>query len=327
MRVLNKLIRLIIIGFIAFATVKITTFGWNFFTPGTNAEPQIVELRDRLRAHVCKLSEEIGDRNLSSYNKLVETAQYITRQLEHYAYKVHFQRYWIDGKEIKNIIAERKGSTTPQEIIVVGAHYDTCFNPGADDNASGVAGLLELARFLKDKTAERTIELVFFVNEEPPFFKSEYMGSRVFAREAKRKNKNIKAVIVFDMIGYYTNEINSQRYPPIAGLFFPNKGNYIGVFGNLKSSHLVSNVANSFKRHSAFPVQSIAFDFIPGIDFSDHWSFWQEGYQAAMVSDTAFLRHNNYHRSTDTWEKLNYEAMACVVEGFSSVVHELVNPR
>lgn len=323
MKLVNRFIRLIFIGFLAFVTVKISTFGWNFFTPIVNIRLLNLQLADNLKSHVYKLSAEIGDRSVFKYGKLEQSADYITNQLKTIGYDVEFQKYTIEGKNVRNIIASKPGERFPQEIIIVGAHYDTCFNPGADDNASGVSGLLELARLLKDKTTDRTIEFVFFVNEEPPFFKSEYMGSRVFAREAKKERKNIKAVIVFEMIGCYSNKINSQRYLPIAGIFFPNKGNFIGVFGNFRSRQLVDRIKKSFKHNSSFPIESLALDFIPGIDFSDHWSFWKEGYPAVMISDTAFLRHNNYHKNSDTWEKINFENMACIIEGFYQVLSEL----
>jgi len=145
----------------------------------------------------------------------------------------------------------------------------------------------------------------------------------VYARQAKKSGEDIKAVIAFDLIGYYSNKFFSQRYLPIVGIFFPNKGNFIGVIGNYKSRHLASTIVRSFKKNSRFPIESVALDFIPAKDFSDHWSFWQEGYPGVMISDTAFLRHRNYHKVTDTWEKLDYNDMACVIEGMHPVIIEL----
>jgi Zn-dependent M28 family amino/carboxypeptidase len=277
--------------------------------------PRDERLARNLRDHVYKLSAEIGERSIFNYQNLELAADYIAEQFGKMGYKVDFQTYTVEDKEIKNIIATKIGTKSPEEVVIVGAHYDSCFNPGADDNASGVAGILELARLMRNKPVDRTIKFAAFVNEEPPFFQTEAMGSRIFAREAKKNNLGIKAVVVLDLIGYYTNNFNSQRYLPIIGIFFPNRGNFVGVFGNFQSRHLVSSIVKEFKQHSSFPLQSIALDHIPATDFSDHWSFWKEGYPAVMVSDTAFLRHRNYHKATDTWEKLNYNAMACVIEG------------
>ncbi|PIV39709.1 MAG: aminopeptidase [Candidatus Omnitrophica bacterium CG02_land_8_20_14_3_00__42_8] len=318
---MQRITRLIIVGVATIIIFKSTTFGWHsIFTSTVRLQPKDNMLPEKLKRHVVKLSNEIGDRNISNYENLKKTADYIVVQFLSYGYNVTFQKYSVAGKEVKNIIALKTGSRFPNEIILLGAHYDSCFNPGADDNASGISGLLELARMIANKKVDRTIEFIAFVNEEPPFFKTEVMGSRIYAKECKAENKNIRAIIVFDLIGFYSNKPFSQRYPVILGLFFPNKGNFIGVFGNFKSRYLARQITRIFKNNSSFPIASIALDFIPGIDFSDHWSFWKEGYPAVMISDTAFLRHKNYHKNTDTWEKLNYKDMACVIEGIYGVL-------
>ena len=318
---MQRITRLIIVGVATIIIFKSTTFGWHsIFTSTVRLQPKDNMLPEKLKRHVVKLSNEIGDRNISNYENLKKTADYIVVQFLSYGYNVTFQKYSVAGKEVKNIIALKTGSRFPNEIILLGAHYVSCFNPGADDNASGISGLLELARMIANKKVDRTIEFIAFVNEEPPFFKTEVMGSRIYAKECKAENKNIRAIIVFDLIGFYSNKPFSQRYPVILGLFFPNKGNFIGVFGNFKSRYLARQITRIFKNNSSFPIASIALDFIPGIDFSDHWSFWKEGYPAVMISDTAFLRHKNYHKNTDTWEKLNYKDMACVIEGIYGVL-------
>ena len=211
----------------------------------------------------------------------------------------------------------------PGEVILLGAHYDTCFNPGADDNASGVAGLLELARLVANRETDRTVEFVAFVNEEPPNFKSDNMGSRIYAMKAKAEKKNIAMVIILESIGYYSQ---NQKYPVFLGPFLPHKGNFISVIGNLYSKLLVNKVKSVFKKYSGFPVESAALPtFISGIDYSDHWSFWQEGYPAVMITDTAFLRNHNYHKQSDRADTLNYEKMAYVIEGFSCALMDLAN--
>lgn len=325
-KIIRRLMRLIFILFFVYAGAYISSFGWNFFMPDLNTKPSDAKLSGRLKAHVRKLSEEIGDRNVFNYAKLEKAAEYIVKELASYGCQVRFQSYMVEGKKTKNIIFTKLGLNKPEEFIVLGAHYDSCLNPGADDDASGVAGLLELARLLKDKDVDKTIEFVFFVNEEPPFFKTETMGSSVFVRQARYSGKDIKAAIVFDMIGYYADKPNSQRYfPLITGLFLPNKGNFIAVFGNSKSRQLAEDIKKYFRRGSTFPIETLVTDFDPTIDFSDNWSFWSAGYQAVMVSDTVFLRSKDYHTSSDTWERLNFESMACVVEGFYHSIIALAN--
>jgi Zn-dependent M28 family amino/carboxypeptidase len=277
-----------------------------------------------LKEHVVMLSHKIGDRNIVAYEKLTKAADYITGQFEKYGYKVEFQTYEVDGKPVKNIIATKLGTKKPKEQIIVGAHYDTCANPGADDNASAVAGLLELARLMTDQPTGRTIKFIAFVNEEPPFFKTKNMGSMVYAQQAKARGDNIKAVIILEMIGYYSDKPNSQKYPPFFGRFYPDKGNFIAVVGNFASKPLVKKITNLFQQSSSFPIESIAtFTFIPGIDWSDHWSFWQYGYPAIMITDTGFYRNPNYHKQSDTYETLNYENIAEVVVGLQGVLTKL----
>lgn len=250
-----------------------------------------------------------------------EAVKYISEQFALFGYNVEFQDYTVSNRIAKNIIALKPGIKQPQEIIIVGAHYDTCFNPGADDNASGVAGLLELARFMADKEMNRSIKFIAFVNEEPPFFKTEDMGSRVYAKAARRKGENIKAALILEMIGHYSDRLHSQRYPLFFGPFYPNKANFIAVVGNLLSRRIIKNVVLNFRNQARFPIESVVtFSFIQGVDFSDHWSFWKEGYPAVMITDTAFYRSPHYHCGSDTAEKLNYEDMAEVIGGLGAVL-------
>ena len=318
---MKRILRLIIFALIAFVILKVSTFGWHFSNSPLISLTKNSQLTQILKSHVYKLAHEIGDRSIFRYEKLDEAARYITQTFNSFGYNVEFQEYNVSNTTAKNIIATKIGVKTPEEIIIVGAHYDTCFNPGADDNASAVAGLLELARFISDKRTNRSIKFIAFVNEEPPFFKTEDMGSRVYARAAKKRKDDIKAVLILKSIGYYSDSLYSQRYPPFFGLFYPNRGNFIAIVGNLRSRWLVKKVVSNFKKETQFPIESIAtFGFIPGVDFSDHWSFWKEGYPAVMITDTAFYRNPNYHSSSDTYETLNYENMAEVVKGLSRVL-------
>src|SRR3989338_507442 len=310
-----RVLRLLIIACITFAIIKITTFGCAMLSgKQVNYTHGNSELAKNLEVHVKKLSDEIGERSMFKYEALEKAAEYISGQLKSYGYVVEYQEYTAGGKAAKNIIATKRGLGKENEIVLVGAHYDSCFNPGADDNASGVAGLLELAKALIEEKTERSIKFVAFTNEEPPFFKTEEMGSRVYAKAARQRNENIKAVIILEMIGYYSDKPYSQRYPPLVGLLYPNKANFISVVGNFPSGHLVKKLAAGFKKATGFPIESAVLPgFVPGVDFSDHWSFWKEGYPAIMVTDTAFYRNAHYHQGSDTHEKLNYPSMAEIV--------------
>lgn len=322
---MKHILRLIIFAVIAFIVLKSSTIGWRFSSKLMIDFSKNIQLAEKLKSHIYKLSHEIGCRSMFEYKNMERTAEYITEQLTSFGYNVTFQEYVTSGKKAKNIIATKIGTQKPEEIVIVGAHYDTCFNPGADDNASAVAGLLELARIMSAETALRTIKFIAFVNEEPPFFKTENMGSRVYTRAVKKKAENIKAVLILEMIGYYSDKPFSQLYPPFFGPFYPNKGNFVGIVGNFSSRWLIKKAASSFKRQTPFPVESVTtFAFIPGVDFSDHWSFWKEGYPAIMITDTAFYRNPNYHSDTDTYEKLDYESMAEVIKGLKAVIIDLV---
>lgn len=325
---MKRILRLVIFALIFFIISKISTFGWHLSSNPFMNLTKNSQSAQRLKSHVYKLAHEIGDRSIFRHERLAKAAGYITQTFTSLGYTVEFQNYSVSERKVKNIIVTKLGVKTPEEIVIVGAHYDTCFNPGADDNASGVAGLLELARFMSDKQTNRSIKFIAFVNEEPPFFKTENMGSRVYAKAAKAKGENIKGVIILESIGYYSDKPHSQRYPPFFGLFYPNKGNFIAVVGNLPSRWIVKKVVSNFKKETRFPIESITtFGFIPGVDFSDHWSFWKEGYPAVMITNTAFYRNPDYHNSSDTYEKLDYESMSEVTKGLGTVLIEFTNSK
>jgi Zn-dependent M28 family amino/carboxypeptidase len=290
-------------------------------SPGT---VQDVALFDRLKRHVRLLSEEIGNRDLADFAHLERAATYIAAQFADAGYQVQFQPYGTGGRTVSNIIATTPGASTPDEIIIVGAHYDTCGNPGADDNASGMAALLELARRDAAASHPRTIRWIAFVNEEPPFFKTDAMGSRVYAQEAKRRGERIRAMLCLESIGYYSDSPQSQQYPPFLGLLYPSRGNFLAVVSNFRWRRLARDVARSLKGTGRCPVEWVAApEWMSGVTWSDHWSFWQEGYPAVMLTDTAFLRNPHYHNASDTWDTLDYERLSAAVEGLNTVVQDL----
>ena len=282
-------------------------------------------LADRLRGNVEKLAGEIGERNTLHYSALRSAADYIGSRFRAVGLTVRNEKYRTDDKEVANIVAEIKGREHPDEILVIGAHYDSPpGSPGANDNASGVAALLELARFFKDSKPSRTICFVAFVNEEPPYFQTEEMGSLVYARQAKKRGDKVVAMLALETIGCYSDQPKSQKYPAPFSLFFPDTGNFIGFVSDLGSRTLLRKVVGTFRETTQFPSEGVAAPgWIQGIGWSDHWSFWQAGYPALMVTDTAPFRYPHYHAPTDTPEKQDYERMARVVAGVGRVVEKL----
>lgn len=283
------------------------------------------ELRDRLGRHVAVLAGEIGERNLWRHEALEASAGYIEKAFQAAGYEVASQHYVVDGKTVRNLEAVLPGASPSDEIVVIGAHYDSVAgSPGANDNASGVAALLEIARLLAQEQPARSVRFVAFVNEEPPFFYTEEMGSRVYARRARERGEKIVAMLSLETIGYYADAPGSQHYPFPFSPFYPDTGNFIAFVGNLASRELVQACLASFRNRAAFPAEGIAAPgWMGGVHWSDHWSFWREGYPAIMVTDTALFRYAHYHARTDTPDKIDYERLARVVTGLARVTRDL----
>ena len=215
---------------------------------------------------------------------------------------------------------------TPEKILVIGAHYDTVTGtPGADDNASAVAGVLELARIIADTPLNKTVQFVAFALEEPPLFRSKSMGSYVYAESLYQAGKEIEGMICLEMIGYFRDEPGSQFFPiPFMRWFYPDKGNFISLVSNIRTKDFLVRTKAAFKKGTDLPVESLSTLFIvPGVDFSDHRSFWKFGYNALMVTDTAFYRNPHYHKPGDRADTLDYERMTEVVLGLKSAIEEL----
>jgi Peptidase family M28 len=308
--------------------------GWHFMLgmplesyrgPWVPLSPEETALRDALRRDVRVIADEIGNRNWFVHPRLVEAAVWIEASLAQAGYKVRRLSYKVRGKTCDNLEVEIPGRTCPEEIVVIGAHYDSVPGcPAANDNGSGVAAVLALARAFAGAEPERTIRFVAFVNEEPPFYHSSEMGSFVYARECRRRGDRVVAMLSLETIGYYRDERGTQMYPPPFSLFYPSEGNFIGFVGNVSSRALVQRCLETFRREVKFPSEGAALPgFITGIGWSDHWSFWKAGYPAAMVTDTALFRYPYYHSPEDTPEKLDYDRMARVVAGLERVAREL----
>lgn len=271
-----------------------------------------------LRSVVQHLSGAIGIRSYRDLRQLNETADYIEREMKANGCSVSRQPVAFDGRTYYNVIGEIKGTNPDKkEILIVGAHYDTAsMTPGADDNASGVAGLLELARLTGKGPAERTIRFAAFTLEEPPVFGTVNMGSYFYARQVKEEGVKVHGMIALEMIGYFCEEKGCQHYPAGVGWLFPDKGNFISFVGDLSSRSFTLQVRKSFPKTSRLPVETLnTFSSIIGVDFSDHRNFWKFGFKAFMITDTAFYRNRNYHQPEDTWEKLDYRKMSELVAG------------
>ncbi len=288
--------------------------------------PENAALRANLVGHVGVLAADIGERNIWRPAALADAAKYIRDGFRSMGFAVASQSYDTEGVTVENLEIEIEGKGRPDEIVILGAHYDSVVDcPGANDNGTGVAALMEIARWAVALRPERTLRLVAFVNEEPPFFQTDQMGSRVYARRCRERGENVVAMLSLETIGYYTDEEKSQDYPFPMNLFYPSEGNFVGFVGNVSSRGLVRKAKAYFKKHSSFPCEAGAVPgAIPGVGWSDHWSFWEEGYQAAMVTDTALFRYDEYHTRADTPDRIEFDGFTRVVKGLMGVTAELV---
>jgi Zn-dependent M28 family amino/carboxypeptidase len=287
--------------------------------------PTQIAQRPLLQQDITMLASTIGPRNADYYDNLTKTTQFLTQSLQTLGYTVTPQNYQAQNKTYTNLIVEIPGTTRPQDIIVVGAHYDSAFDsPAANDNGSGVAALLQLARnYHTTRKPARTLRLVFFANEEPPFNWTAGMGSLVYAKQCKANQDNIVAMFSLETIGYYSDAPKSQKYPTPLDRLYPNTGNFLAFIGNLNSRELVRSAIVTFRRQTQFPSQGASLpNAIPGVGWSDHWSFWQVGYRAIMLTDTATFRYPHYHTTQDTPDKIDYDRLTRVVDGIDRLIAE-----
>jgi Zn-dependent M28 family amino/carboxypeptidase len=298
---------------------------WSGPLPPLDDREQLV--RDNLKRHVAELAGRIGERNVWRPGTMDAAAGYIRTTLETAGYAVKLQPFTSRGQTVNNIEAVLPGRERADEIIVAGAHYDSVEGtPGANDNASGVAALLELARLLAGTELSRTVRFVAFANEEAPFFYGDEMGSNLYAARARAQDERIEAMLSLETIGYYTDRPGSQSYPFPFNLFYPNTGNFIGFVGDLSSWRLVRRATGAFRAATAFPSEGVAAPrATKGVHWSDHWSFWEAGYPAIMVTDTALYRYPHYHKATDTPEQLDYTGLARVTGGLADVITALAS--
>jgi Peptidase family M28 len=289
--------------------------------------PEEAALAASLKRHIATIAAR--EHNVAHYDELEKVARYIEAALTSLGYAVGRQEFSADGKPVRNIdvTIEPARENADPEVIVVGAHYDSApGSPGANDNASGAAAVIELARLLRDLdgSAGKRIRLALFVNEEPPYFRTEAMGSLNYARALAQRNERVVAMYSLETIGFYSSEPGSQVYPAPFGLIFPDRGDFVAFVGLLGSRALVRETMRSFRAHTAFPsIGGVAPGFVPGIGWSDHWAFAERGFQAVMITDTAPFRYPHYHRPSDTPDKVDAESLARVVKGIERVLRDL----
>ncbi|HEY9732056.1 MAG TPA: M28 family peptidase [Drouetiella sp.] len=300
----------------------------------------------KLRAHILMLAGMIGARSLTSNPAgLEKAAQYIEQCLSEFNYARSQQDFManiykpvgvttegvtaVQNKVCtRNIIAELKGTKLPQEIILLGAHYDSVYDcPAANDNGSGVAALLELARLLSKFESDRTIRFVAFTNEEPPFFGTEDWGAQQYANVCHERAEKVIAMFSLETMGYYSDVSGSQSFPhDVFGLVYPKQGDFIAFVSNMKSRRLLNRVTKLFRNATPFPCEKIAVpESIRGVADSDHAAFWKYDYPALMITDTAYYRYPHYHTREDTPEKIDYDSLARVVFGLAEVMKKLSN--
>jgi hypothetical protein len=290
-----------------------------FFAVATPQVPPVSPAR--LETHVRRLSETFFPRDMTHPDNLDRVAAYIRQEFVQAQGRVSEQPYTVAGRTYRNVLALFGPDTKAR--IVVGAHYDTAgMQPGADDNASGVAGLLELASLLREAALPLCVELVAFTLEEEPHLLSAPMGSAVHAASLRQQKIPVRVMFSLEMIGYFTEAPHSQRFPlPFLAAVYPSQGNFIAIVGNLSQGLVVRQVKHAMRTASSLPVHSLnAPRFVPGVDFSDHRNYWQAGYHAVMVTDTAFYRNPHYHTKQDTADTLDYGRMAMVVQGVYAAV-------
>ena len=320
---------LVVVASAAACTIMIRMPGESYQGPLPPATDELRALEQELHSYVQTLAGDIGERNLFHYDKFLAAAEYIRSTLADVGYEVQRQAYEVEGKVCENIEAEVLGTDRPDEILLIGAHYDSVKgSPGANDNGTGVAAMLALARAFRQSPLKRTLRFVAFANEEPPFFQTDDMGSRHYAQRSKQRGESIVLMFSLETIGYYSDNPGSQSYPPPLNFVYPSTGNFIAFVSNTENGRWVRTVIDGFRQQVLFPSEgAVLWGWIPGVGWSDHWAFWKEGFPAVMVTDTALFRYPAYHTAEDTPDKVNYERLARVVSGMQRVITTIANQR
>jgi hypothetical protein len=315
--------------YLAAAAVLLAALGWYMIAvPGESFRGELPllsreedSLRQRLATHVSAIGAT--EHNLRRPRALEAAAKYLEAELGGMGHSVHSQEFESGEGKVRNLEVVVPGRE--RQSIVIGAHYDSVAGaPGANDNGSGVAALIELARAWKAWKPRYTHRLVFFVNEEPPYFATAAMGSRVYADALLERGERIAAMFSLETIGYYSDAAGSQRYPFPLGFFYPGQGNFLAFVSNLGSRALLHAAIGAWRNEAKFPSEGVAAPaIVPGVDWSDQWSFWRHGIPAVMLTDTALYRYPHYHLPSDTADKVDYARLARVTRGLERMVRAL----
>jgi hypothetical protein len=292
-------------------------------TPELDPDQELV--RDRMQADLAKLAGDIGERHVLFPRAYRQALVFLEESLQASGWEPTRETFdiGIPDQTCHNLIAEAPGEE--QGWVVVGAHYDTARgSPGANDNGTGVVALLELARRLRSDRARHGLRIVFFANEEPPHFNTDKMGSRVHARRAAERGDRIVAMLSLETMGYFSEADDSQKYPPVIGLFYPSRGDFLAFIGNYASRDLVRDSVGQFREAASLPSEgAVVPEAIPGVSWSDHASFWAHGWPAIMITDTAPFRYPHYHEGDDTPDKVDLRRLVLAVDGITAVVRRL----
>lgn len=315
-----------LVAFIAFAVWFVAAMpGERHRGPLPPLSSEDRQVAENLKAHVVAVASE--EHNVRRPEALERSARYLEATLAGFGYAVARQEFETAGVKVRNLEVARAGPGEGRRLVVVGAHYDSAQGAvGADDNGSGVAALIELARALREFQPREGLEIrfVFYVNEELPWFGTENMGSNRHAEGLVREGREVVAMMSLETIGWYSSAAGSQHYPFPFDLLYPSTGDFIGFVANPRSRALVRRIVGAFRRHAAFPAEgAVGLESIRGIGWSDQWSYWRRGWPAVMVTDTALFRNPHYHSLTDMPETLDYESLARVVRGLAGVVRDL----
>lgn len=277
-----------------------------------------------VRRHLDNITQTPGYRNYKNIGQLYAIADYIKGNFSKYSDSVSLQEYSVDSILYKNVACSF--GTENQKRIIIGAHYDVCGNQqGADDNASGIAALIELARQLQKQKLHYRVDLVAYTLEEPPFFRTESMGSYIHAKYLHDNKIEVYGMLSVEMIGYFSDEKRSQQYPVgLLSLFYGNKGNYITLVKKMGAGKFARRFCREYKSAGTIRTKKFAAPkSLPGIDFSDHLNYWKFGYSALMITDTSFYRNHNYHQVSDTVLTLDIARMAKTIDGIYRTITSL----
>ncbi len=289
----------------------------------------MTDCTNNLKRHVTNLTDNIGERHIRKPKALHKAANYISQQWTMMGYEVERQPFTAKGMKCENLEVTKTGKDNPDDILLICAHYDTAKDcPGANDNASGIAAMLEITRHFSHASPNCSLRFVALANEKPPFYGTEKSGSWIYAHRASHNGDKIRVVIILESLGYYSNSNQSQLYPPLMGMFHPAQGNFLAMASNLASMATMRKFAKCFKKHSRFRFETMIMqNFLPWVKWSDSSPFWLNGYHAFMVSDTAPYRYPFYNSSRDTTEKLDYQCLTFVTDGLIRAIEEYANEQ